>query len=211
MPKENFFSFRERYLSVMNNVGKLVLSQLEKCQTCKEQDYRACLKECVELTTTLKQIEISSKQFPWIGKRGVFNLLTLTKSIVKCRAWGIKDEDLEPEVEVPKISRLPENDRQVLRELFKTFSTTCKLCVPSSNQNCLECREIRKLEAQLKSSEGRKAFWVHLIHHAEYKRNTEPQLESEIRFFYERIYFPPVSLDVPTPKDPWAFYAAVKI
>ena len=209
MHKETFPEFRKRYLKVVDRIGSLVFSQSEKCNACKEQDYRACVKECVELSTTLKQIAAVSKEFPWLRKRGAYNLLTMVKSFVQCRAWGVEDFDLE--VKAPPVTSLSPQDKKAIANLFKLFATVCKTCSLKPGVSCLDCPETKHIELELDTRNGREVFNYLLMLQAEYKRDTEPAVEREVRFFYERFYLPPGKGNTPSPKDLWAFYGAVRL
>ena len=200
--KPTFSEFKRAYLKAESEFVEILLNQIQECEPCKVVDYAYCLKRCKVLKENLDKAKKHSDFF-WIAKKVVYQILQFVKAETFCKAYGIEDEQIQTEFSVPKLEELPPEDKPVIDKLVQFFATECKTCQLPVGKSCFECQKVRELQKELKTRLGRKAFAFFLTLNADVKR--ERKREKEIRFFYERIYEPPVKVDW-SPKDPWGFF-----
>jgi len=204
--KPSFSEFKSAYLKAENELVELLLRQLQACEPCKVIDYAYCLKRCRVLKETLSKAREYSDFF-WIAKKIVYQILQFVKAEAFCKANGIAT-DYSKEFSVPRLEELPPEDEPVVKELNRLFSSTCKTCRLEVGQSCFECPEVKNLRKRLKTALGERIFLFLLSLHADakrYAREEEKLKDKEIRFFYERIYTPPVKVDW-FPRDPWGVF-----
>ncbi|GAB6077284.1 hypothetical protein [Desulfurobacterium crinifex] len=202
MHKPTYEEFKKEYLKAESRLLDLLLEQIQACEPCKVVDYAYCLKRCRVLRDTLSKAKEHSDFF-WIAKRVLYQILQFVKAETYCKANGI-EVDYSKEFSVPRLEELPPEDKPVINELHNLFKKECQTCNLQIGQSCFECSKVRELQKKLKTHLGRKIFTFFLTLHAGFKRE-EKSREREIRFFYERIYKPPVKVNW-TPKDPWGFF-----
>ena len=201
MHSPSFSEFRALYLEALNKQGKLILDQIEACETCTCKDYAYCTAKCTKLRATVKALK-KAGSFPWITRKSLFRLYTLVKTQVLCRVYGI---EVEPELTVPEIGQVPHEDRPVIGELLKLFSGYCKACTLPKGRSCFECPEIEALRKKLTSQLGQRLFNFLLTVQAEAKRELQ-RLDKEVLYYYQRLYQPPVKVDY-FPVDPWGIFS----
>ena len=199
--KPTFSEFKRAYLKAESELIDLLLNQIQECEPCKVIDYAYCLKRCKVLKGNLTKAKEHSDFF-WIAKKVAYQILQFVKAETFCKANGI-EVDYSTEFSVPRLEELPPEDKPVIDKLHELFRTECKTCKLPKGKSCFECPTVRELQKELKTHLGQKIFTFFLTLHADFKR--EEKRDKEIRFFYERIYEPPVKVDW-FPKDPWGVF-----
>ncbi|WP_457681087.1 hypothetical protein [Thermovibrio sp.] len=202
MSKPTFEEFSRAYRRAEGELLDVLLSQVQACEPCKVIDYLYCIKRCRVLRENIAKAKRYSDFF-WIAKKTVYEMLQFVKAETYCKANGL-EVDYASEFLVPPLKELPPEDEPVINALHELFNTECKACTLPVGKSCFECPKILELQKKLKTHLGQRIFTFFLTLNASVKRGQEERYK-EIRFFYERIYEPPVKVNW-FPKDPWGCF-----